>query len=440
VARLFAAFPPGFKRDSAHQYALMAGLVVAELLYTALLARALGPRGFGLIVMLLSVSRICQGLTDLRVHELVIRYAENARAADNGAALYATLRRALSLDLGSTLAGFALVVLIATVRPGLIPGTSEHQTLMILAAIATAAAWAGRFWSTGVLRLFHRVDRQAKIQLGGAFAKLILTGAWFTLFAASIEAVLVIATVCGGCAAAILVGAAMHVGRMEARQLQSDGPLSADLWVGWRAYIASNYGIGLLETAYRELDVQLIGRVGTLEQVSVYKLAKTFAGAVLQAVDPVILLLLPQFARDVAAERIGALRAFIYQVTVGFTAAGVVLGLSAHFAIPYILPLLVGGVYGAAVGVFQIIVWCLVITMPLLWTHALCMALGRPHLYLTASIAGVATLIALTPTLVPFLGAAGAAWAYGASQIVVAMLTFVLLVTHSRTPAGLLLR
>lgn len=437
LALLFVALPPGFKRDSAHQYGLVAGLALTEFLYIALLARALGPRDFGLLVLFVSAARICQGVTDLRIHEFIIRYAETARASGSARALSLTLARGLRLDLASTLVGFALALAITGLFPELIPGASEHRRLMLLAAVATTATWAGRYWSIGVFRLFHRVDRQAGIQLGGAAAKVMITALWFRLFGATADAALVIAGLSGGVAAAILLAAAIRIGRLEAGALDPQMP-GEDTWPEGRAYLTSNFGIGLLETAYRELDVQLIGWLGSLDQVSLYRVAKTFAGAAMQVVDPVVLLLMPQFSRYVAEKRFAALRVFLLQVTAAFTAAGVVLGVGAHFVVPWLIPRLVGARYIGAGDVFRVILWCLVATLPLLWSHALCMALGRPQLYLRASIAGVTVLVALSAALIPNGGAIGAAWAYGGAQITVATLAFLLVAIDRRTPPGLL--
>jgi O-antigen/teichoic acid export membrane protein len=418
-------------RDSAHQYGLTAGLAVAELLYLALLARALGPQRFGLLAVFLSAARICQGVTDLRVHEFVIRYAETARASGSASALMATLRRALRLDFASTVAGAALALVIVAAIPELIPGAAQQRGLAVLAIVSVAMTLAGRFWSIGVLRIFHRVDLQARIQLGGSFAKLTVTFLWFAYAAATIESAFIIAAICGAMAAAGLIAAAARVGNQHAEALATD-EAGVDFWPGWRSFIAFTYGIGLLETAYRELDVQLVGWFGTLEQVSVYKLAKSFAGAVLQVVDPVVALLLPHFSTFVAEKRHAALRTFIGQVALGFAIAGLIVGIAAHVLSPWLLPLLVGKAYSAAIGAFRIIVWCLVATMPLLWTHALSLAIGRPQLYLGASIAGVAVLIVLTALLVPKFGASGAATAYGASLIAVAIVSFIVLRLKAR--------
>lgn len=414
------ALPPGFARDSAHQYGLTAGLALSEFLYTALLARALGPDAFGLLVVLLGIARICQGVTDLRVHEFVIRYAGTA------------LSRALRIDLLSTAAGAVLAIAVTFALPQLIPRAAGHEPLALLAIAATAAGWGGRFWSIGVFRLVRRVDLQALIQLAGSFGRLVVTAVWFALFSAGAAKALVISAICSGVAAVALVVAAKRC----AGGLADAGGGAP----GWRSYLAFNYGIGLLETAYRELDVQLVAWLGTLEQVSIFKIAKTFAGVVLQAVDPVVLLLLPQFARDIAARRFDELRRFIGQIAAGFAAAGLALGAASHFIIPLLLPLLAGPAYSASIGPFRVIVWCLVLTMPLLWTHAYAMAIGRPQLYFAASLAGVAVLVSLMAVLVPALGARGAAWAYGAGQIAVAALTLLLLATtkafHSPSLSG----
>ncbi|HKR67201.1 MAG TPA: lipopolysaccharide biosynthesis protein [Thermoanaerobaculia bacterium] len=424
--RLFASLPPGFIRDSAHQYGVMVGVIVGEFLFTAVLARGLGPRDFGLVVMFLSVARICQGITDLRVHEFVIRYAEHARAAGDKNALARTLRKGLALDLLSTLAGLVLAIGFALIAPQLLRGGVEHRDLLLWAACASTAAWGGRYWSLGVFRLFHRVDLQARVQLGGSFGKLILTAAWFVILGASAKAGLVIATVWGGLASATLVLAAVHVGRKEVAKLGDSAPTET-LWSDSHVFLASNYLVGLLDTAYRELDVQLVGWLGTYEQVSIYKLAKTFAGAVLQIVDPVVILLMPQFARDLAAKRFAELRRFIAQLTAVFTTVGLVVGVASHFIVPWLLPRIIGTQYTPVGGVFRIIVWCVVVSMPLLWTHPLCIALGRPQLFLAASVGGVATLAGLSYLLVPAIGAAGAGWAYGAALNMVAILTVILL-------------
>ena len=156
-------------------------------------------------------------------------------------------------------------------------------------------------------------------------------------------------------------------------------------------------------------------------------MAKTFAAALLQVVDPVAMLLLPQFARDVAAGRLAELRRFVAQVAAAFFAGGIILGTAAHFIVPWLLPHLVGPAYDAAVAPFRIIVWCIVATMALLWTHPLCMAFGRPQLFLAASVVGVCVLLGVAAAVVPSLGATGAAWAYGVSQIVIALLSFALI-------------
>lgn len=432
VKSLFSPLPRGFVRDSAHQYGMMAGLIVAEFLYTALLARGLGLRVFGVLVLLLSAARICQGVTDVRVHELVIRYAEEARATGSAGALARTLGLALRLDIAATAAGAALAIAIAFIVPRIVPGAVGHRRLFLLAIAATGAMWIGRYWSIGVLRLFHHVDRQSAVLLAGSFARLIATAAWFSFATATAEAALIISIVCSGVAAIALIVAAVRAARAQERALEPGGHAVVN-WRAWRGYIASNYGIGLLETAYRELDVQLVGWFRAAEQVSIYKVAKTFASALLQVVDPVVMLLLPQFARDVAARRGDDLRRFVAQVALAFAVAGIILGVVAHVVVPIVLPRLVGSAYFASILPFRIIVWCIVATMPILWTHALCMAFGRPHLYLATSVIGACVLVALTATLVPSLGAVGAAWSYGISQITTAVLSFAVISPRLRS-------
>lgn len=429
---LLSPLPRGFVRDSVHQYGLTGGLVLSEFAYTALLARGLGRRDFGILVLLLSAARICQGITDVRVHEFVMRYAERARGLGSASALQQTLSRALRIDLMATAAGVALAVAIGAIAPGVFPGVVHHRDLLMLAILATAAMWSGRYWSIGVLRLFHRVDRQAAVQLCGAFSRLAVTAIWFVCFKATIEAVLVISTVCIGAAAVALVVVARRVGREETQALSEDVQLNVDVWHEWRAYVASNYAIGLLETAYRELDVQLLGWIRGAEEVSIYKVAKTFASAIMQVVDPVATLLFPQFARDVTAGRMTELRRFIVQVSAAFLAGGLILGIGAHVLAPIVFPRIAGVAYASSVTPFRIIVWCIVITMPLLFTHPLSMAFGRPQLYLAASAVGLCVLVFMAAIAVPSLGSSGAAYAYGGSQLTIAILSFCLLLRRLR--------
>jgi len=175
--------------------------------------------------------------------------------------------------------------------------------------------------------------------------------------------------------------------------------------------LASHYASGLIEIGHREMDVQLIAWLGGTAEAGHYRLAKTMAMLMLEALNPIVLLLLPEFARRMAAAQRQGLPAFVRRITLLFAGLGMV-------GAPLVLG--VSFAYLSWFATWQFASWkpLLVLVVgfallsPIMWAQAYLIAAGQPQAYLTASLAGAFLALVIAAVLIGPLGAVGSALAH----------------------------
>lgn len=145
---------------------------------TALMARALSPEYFGLVVLIHTYLLAVRGLINLKPFEAIIRYGVSAQEEGRTDRVSQLLRMVLVLDgifaLGGTLITLALVPLVGP----MLGWDSEAQGLALLYSLLMLTASTGT--ANGVLRLYNRFDLLGLRQAMGPLVQLLgVALAWF---------------------------------------------------------------------------------------------------------------------------------------------------------------------------------------------------------------------------------------------------------------------
>ena len=145
---------------------------------TALMARALSPDHFGLVVLIHTYLLTLRGLINIKPFEAIIRYGVSAQEEGRTDRLSQLLRMTLVLDgvfvLGGTLITLALVPLVGP----MLSWDSQAQNLALLYSLLMLSACTGT--ANGVLRLYNRFDLLGLRQAVGPLVQLLgVSLAWY---------------------------------------------------------------------------------------------------------------------------------------------------------------------------------------------------------------------------------------------------------------------
>lgn len=198
---IFRWFEDGlFRRIFSNAGLLLSRRAIAALMglaYLALAAQALGPGGFGALVLVHAYVVVISRVTSFQSWQAVVRYGADCLAAERRTDLQGLLTFSLWLDIGSSVIGAAIAV---AAMPWVGPQLGLDADIVSFAQLyAVLALFMLRATPNGVLRLFDRFDLLANIQLvsptirlaGVALAFLAGAGLWaflLTWFTASLAA------------------------------------------------------------------------------------------------------------------------------------------------------------------------------------------------------------------------------------------------------------
>jgi O-antigen/teichoic acid export membrane protein len=394
------------RRGSMWQFVQSAASTGTELLILLLLAARWPAETFGVLAVQLGAAKIGFLLCEVRVHEFLA--PKLARYLDrHPAAALAWTRVSVRGELACNVAGFALCALVVALSRVLgLPGDA--------AGLLACSAYVGantllKFSSLAVLRCIGRVELAAGHAVVGAVLKLVVVALALhqQLPAGWLMTALALPSVLVGLSLARSARAALAA-RVHGRRPPPPRTLRAANLVRQRRLIVANYATGFAEIGHRELDVQILAAVAGATTAGGYRLAKTLAMVMLEALSPVVLMLLPEFSRRLVLEDRAQLAAFIRRVAAILGAVGaasaVVVGLGAGLYLGWIATSQ-RGVW----GVVAVLLAGMAVMAPTMWAQAFLVASGLPGVYLRASLAGAALAALIAWIGARHSGALGAA-------------------------------
>ena len=379
--------------------------------YILYIGRSLGVVRFGLYVLVTAIATVGFAATDLRAHEGIVKFLSNWEARSTEAAV--SLRTLAVVDsfwrLGIAIALAAASPLLAAL---LLHGQGGAG-LVLVAVTGTFLAKLGNNAATGVLRVFGRFDWQATVLLSSWVIKLLATVALVTLHGAAVLPILLISFACDIAANALLIGSALRglkrTTLWQPLRAPQRGGVAADI----RHFLSSGLGISLADSFVRELDTAVVGWSMPLHVVGLYRMAKNIVTLVWRGLDPVSVVLMPEFAHLVAVGDYARIARIGRHATVIVFCIALLALLGGAVVLPYLVPLILGPEFLGAVHATLIMLTGLLIGAPLIWYYALWVAAGELHMYLRANVVSALVVGTLFLTLTPRFGLNGAAIAFG---------------------------
>lgn len=381
---------------------------------TVLIARGLGPAGFGAFALSAAVVATATALLDVPLEEAVVHFGARANSAGADATLRRLIRRGLVGDLAVGAVVFVLLVSLAGPVAHLASGGWLEPAFVVLAALAGLAQTCDG--TTGaVLLLAGRPDLRAWSMAAGSGLRLLLVGG-SALLLGSVRwalAAAVVATAAGSIVQAIL---AWRAGWERWRGATA----RPDLEVGTMTLLGfgAKSGIALTISGARNgIIPALLGRLSGPQAVGVFEVATFPLQAAGVADAPLRLALLPEHARLAAESRWGEIAESIRAYARAALAVGIPAAIAGWFLLPWLIPALYSARYAAAVTPARILTVAAVISLALGWSKNLPGAVGRPGLRV-AVLAADATVTLAVLAVTARHGPVGAAFALLAGTVV----------------------
>jgi O-antigen/teichoic acid export membrane protein len=376
---------------TARQFAtLLTGTGAASLLNFlsfAIVARELGPAGFGLLTLVRSYSAVVVSLSSFQSHLAVIKYGSDALAAHRPDQLGALVRWGLILDTAAGLLG-ALVGGTTAWLVGPAVGVPREATVAVCLYLFLVPL-AAQSTPNAVLRLYDEYRTTAVVYASGATLCLASIAVLsFGLGSVDVRWYLTAFFVSEASTALICMYAAARVlGRQGVPFLEHTALRRVrDQWPGIVRFVAITNAQGTAKQLTSELDIFVVGSTLGTAAAGLYKVAKQLSSMSSKVLEPLSQVGYPLLARLVAERRYTHVRRAI--INLGAFAGSVALAfwLVFFFFSRQIIELTVGQQYLPAAGVAVWYFAALTMMHASIGLPRALLALGRPGLGLWLSL------------------------------------------------------
>ncbi|MBV6402056.1 MAG: hypothetical protein CNIPEHKO_02360 [Anaerolineales bacterium] len=404
-----------FRRVVGNSLHLLSNNTIAlalSVLQGALVARLLGPAGYGLIGVIMAYASTVNSIFSFRMGEVVVKYGGAYLEQGEKSKASALLKAASLTEAVVSLLAFIAVVLTANLAEMYNAKTAGTAWMFIVFAIGLLANFNTET-STGILQVTNRIKLQGTVNLLQSIVTTIVIVAAF-LTHGTLQSILF---------AYLLSKTILGLGMFFAAQIQLRRVLGSGWWresfsaiaerSEWRELIrfavSSNVSATIIKI-FRESELLWVAFFLTPEAAGYYKLAYTLAGFLAIVSDPLIASTFPEINRLVVQSAWARLKDFLRKVTS--------LSFAYNFAIAIGFVLLGGWMiriysnetFLPAYPAMIALVIGLAFNYSLFWNRPLLLSLGLPEYPIKVTLIVGIIKIALAFVLVPRYGivAAGA--------------------------------
>lgn len=345
-----------------------------------LLARALGPTGFGIFSLVVAFIGTIQQFFDLNLGQPFIKFG-NDYAAGNSSGKFKALVRTGWLSAAWSAGAFLMVG--GFILGGWLSFSTDHQDLrpmwpVLLCLCLSAAVDLTCGFANGLLKYKFLFREASFIEIGGALLELLAILTALAVWGANVGALVGAMAV----ASVLKSGLTMRILLKYARDLAlaGCGAKVADLRSDARAltsFTVSNSLSRSLKTAYSTGDVIILAAVVSAADVGCFSAAKKLGFAIVLITQPLLSTIYAQLSQLIANHRYAAASNLVKKITfIGF-------GITLPFVLlimwfrEEVAVLAFGSVFRNAGSV---LVWMLLIGIVravFFWTNSLLLALGR---------------------------------------------------------------
>jgi O-antigen/teichoic acid export membrane protein len=388
-------------------YALAFGFAFVQ---NVLLARGLGPAGFGVLAVVISLVTFVQLLLGSRVWEAATKFVVEFLERGDGERATATVKLCVLVDAIGALLGTALIVAVAEPAAEIfaVPsaaGPIRLYSISIVIAIPVATSQA-------LLRIDDRFRWLAGQAVGENLARLVLVAGVLAMVGSGLMPIVAAYLVAALASSISLWWLASRVRGTLGLSPWSRAPLSVlradrSRILGFLLY--SNLA-GTARLVTGRVDVLVVGWLTNPASVGVYRLARTIADPLAGVATPLSQAIYPELSKLVHRHEVSAIRGLTDRVRRLAAAVVVPVCVLTTLLAGWAIPTIFGASYTAAVPLTRIMVWQLV-WVPFVWLPGLLLSLGRARTVAAMSAIDAAAYLLLLLGLVSAFGVTGAAWA-----------------------------
>ncbi len=397
--------------------AIMAVQLLSGLAQVSISARILGPEGFGVLAVIISVTSLVHALASVPGGNAVTTFVTRSVAEGRPEEASRILRFTLAVSLGLSLVAYAIIAALIFTATGLL-GIGESFVGAALLFGVVGVFMATQTETSAVLRMSDRVSLGLAVALASTLIRVgLIVLAWQT--GGGLTDV-VLAYVAG----AAVYGAGMLAATVaSARQAGIPGLLASQSLRVPRdvvSFQAGNYGRSSIGALTQNMDFVLLAHFSGVADVGLYRGARQIMDMARRPFHLLRGAIQPEYSKQWYSGQGAALRRTVFRFTIFSVAlAGAGLGVLAVFresitrlilgpefsGAAVLLLILIPGAFIASTGVYSI----------------LPVATGRVWPLLISEIAGLGISAAAIVWLAPMFGAEGVAWARTTYSLVSAL-------------------
>ncbi len=288
-------------KNSAYLFSATGVTAALGMVQGILAARLLGVTQFGMLGVITMFTTVVNKLASFRMNELVVKYVAQRTAEEDPRGAATIFKAALLVEGGTSLAAFALLMLLAPFGaqyfahdPATLPWFRLYGGAIVLANLVFESA-------IGLLQIANRFRRIAFIQIGQSLLTLALIAAVYLRHGGLLEVVL--AYLAGKALGSLGVSAA---GLWEARLRWGRNwfrlPLSGlrSQWRELARFAISTNLSGTLSLINKDSELLWVSLLRSPTEAGYYKLALALANLVQMPVSPLPRATYPELSREVA--------------------------------------------------------------------------------------------------------------------------------------------
>ena len=377
----------------------------------AIMAQSLGPAGLGLFAIFQAYVRIVDRLLRLEPWQAVIKYGVDALADNDGDRFMRLLKASVYVNLaGSTLAA-GVAILAAQVTAGLMGWPQDSSAY--LALFSLALLFNLKPTAVAVLRIFDRFDVLAKVDVGIALMRLVLSagiwamgyGLWGFVLVAVIE----------GLANSLLpyVFSLRYVrqrGYGTFMQLPIQGIRTENPGI-LRFLWNSNFNVIIRQTVQR-LDVILLSVLVDEKFVGYFHIARRVADSALKLGRPLNQAIFPELARKWSSGEERGFHKLVNGVLLAIAGLCLTVLIPAAFLMPSLLSFVFGAGFDGAASMVNVQLLAVILLLATMVLNPAMLSMGRDRELLWVTLLGSVVFLACFVPLVQVLGPVGAAAAH----------------------------
>ena len=389
---------------------------VASLAYLAIAARTLGPIGFGAFTLVLTYGQLIANLAQFQSWKGVIRYGAGHFTAGQPERLAHLFGFTATLDWAAGLIGAVVAVLVVPLAAPLLHwDAAQQQSAQIFAAVLLLTTGAT---PSGVLRLFDRFDLLAYTEALSPAVRLIgsvvawASGGGAGAFLAVWVLAPAVQMIAQWIAALTLPGPRPQFGRRALAAAIHENPRI------WRFMIQTSLSSSLT-LFWMQLGTLAVGSVAGPVEAGGFRMAQRLAKGITNPVETATRALYPEFARLVAEDDHAKLRHVLVRVCSIAAALASLAVVATGVAGAAILRLVAGRDFAFAHDFLFLLSIAAAVDLAGFALEPFHNAHGRAGRVLRIRAVGAILYVLLLGSLLPTLGARGAALAAVGTSLVI---------------------